>query len=52
MLFNTEHGGYRWTIMLEKCGHPDLNFFTSNELSAPIAIKKNHNPEGCFGATS
>ena len=21
------HGGYRWVIMLEKCGHPDLNVF-------------------------
>ena len=25
------YGSYKWIIMLEKCGHPDLNvFFTSN----------------------
>jgi hypothetical protein len=26
--------------MLEKCGHPDLNIFTSNESPAFIAIEK------------
>ena len=25
--FKSEHGSYKWIIMLEKCGRPDLNVF-------------------------
>ena len=25
--FQVKHGSYKWIIMLEKCGRPDLNVF-------------------------
>ena len=36
------HSSYKWIIMLEKCGHPDLNVFHLKcIISAPMAIEKN-----------
>ena len=44
------HGSYKWIIMLEKCGRPDLNVFY---LKWIIGTHENcKDPGGCFWATS
>ena len=35
---NSPHGSYRWIIMLEKCGRPDLNVQMNNR--HPWQLKK------------
>ena len=46
------HGGYRWVIMLEKCGHPDLNVFHLKWIIGNNCNWKNQNPGNRFGATT
>ena len=46
------HGGYRWIIMLEKYGHPDLNVFHLKWIIGTHGNWNNQNPGGRFGATS
>ena len=41
-----------WIIMLEKCGHPDLNVFHLKWILGTHGNWKNKNPGGRFGATS
>ena len=46
------HGSYRFIIMLEKCGHSDLNVFHLKWIIDTHSKWKNQNPGGRFGATS
>ena len=46
------HGSYKWIIMLEKCGRPNLNVFHLNWIIGTHGNWKNQNPWSPFGATS
>ena len=46
------HGNYKWIIMLEKCGRPNLNVFHLKWIICTLGNWKNQNPGGRFGATS
>ena len=46
------HGSYKWIIMLEKCGRPDLTVFHLIWIIGTYGNWKNQNPGGRFGATS
>ena len=46
------HGSYKLIIMLEKCGHPDINVFHIKWIIGNHGNWKNQNPGGRFGATS
>ena len=46
------HGSYRWIIMLEKYGHPDLNIFHLKWIISTHGNWKNQNPGGRFGPNS
>ena len=46
------HGSYKWIIMLEKCGPPDLNVFHLKWIIGTHGNWMSQNPGGRFGATS
>ena len=46
------HVGYKYIIMLEKCGRPDINVFPHQMNNQQPWQLKNQNSGGRFGATS
>ena len=49
---NRQHGSYKWIIMLEKCGHPDIDVYHIKWIIGNHGNWKKQNPGGRFGATS